>query len=77
MSCGAKSCSCSPDVDALADPRVERTSRWLARTLAAVRLALLRRRQRNALLKLDDQLLDDIGVTRDQARAEGRKPLWQ
>jgi uncharacterized protein YjiS (DUF1127 family) len=49
----------------------------LARTLAAVRLALQRRRQRNALLELDDQLLDDIGVTRDQARAEGRKPLWQ
>jgi uncharacterized protein YjiS (DUF1127 family) len=77
MSCGAKSCSCSRDIYALADPRVKRTSRWLARTLAAVRLALLRRRQRNALLELDDQLLDDIGVTRDQARAEGRKALWQ
>jgi uncharacterized protein YjiS (DUF1127 family) len=28
------------------------------------------------LLELDDRLLKDIGVTRDQAREEGRKPPW-
>jgi uncharacterized protein YjiS (DUF1127 family) len=43
---------------------------------AAARQALQRKQQRNRLLELDDRLLQDIGVTRDQAREEGRKPLW-
>jgi uncharacterized protein YjiS (DUF1127 family) len=29
------------------------------------------------LLKLDDHLLRDIGVTRAQARREASKPFWQ
>jgi uncharacterized protein YjiS (DUF1127 family) len=29
------------------------------------------------LLDLDDRRLDDIGVTREQARTEARKPMWQ
>jgi uncharacterized protein YjiS (DUF1127 family) len=29
------------------------------------------------LLELDDRQLNDIGVTRDQAREEGHKPLWR
>jgi uncharacterized protein YjiS (DUF1127 family) len=36
-----------------------------------------RQRQRQALLELDDRLLDDIGVTREQALANGRKRFWQ
>jgi uncharacterized protein YjiS (DUF1127 family) len=34
-------------------------------------------RQRQALLDLDDKLLRDIGITRDQAEREARKPFWK
>jgi uncharacterized protein YjiS (DUF1127 family) len=36
-----------------------------------------RRRQRDALLSLDDYLLKDIGLTRLDAEAEWRKPFWR
>jgi uncharacterized protein YjiS (DUF1127 family) len=34
-------------------------------------------RQRQALLGLDDHLLRDIGISREEAEREGRKPFWQ
>jgi uncharacterized protein YjiS (DUF1127 family) len=34
-------------------------------------------RQRQALLDLDDRLLRDIGITREQAKREARKPFWK
>lgn len=34
-------------------------------------------RQRRALARLDDHLLDDIGVIRTQASREAAKPFWQ
>jgi uncharacterized protein YjiS (DUF1127 family) len=36
-----------------------------------------RQSQRRALLELDDHSLSDIGVSRRQAREEGRKPFWR
>ena len=36
-----------------------------------------RRRSRVALGKLEDHLLEDIGVTRAQARKEAQRPFWQ
>ncbi|MDF1717525.1 MAG: DUF1127 domain-containing protein [Antarcticimicrobium sp.] len=33
-------------------------------------------RQRQALRSLDDRALRDIGVSRDAARAEARRPIW-
>ena len=36
-----------------------------------------RRRQRLALLELNDSLLRDIGVTRAEAVAEASKPCWR
>jgi uncharacterized protein YjiS (DUF1127 family) len=36
-----------------------------------------RSRQREALSNLDDRLLDDIGVTRQQANIEAAKPFWK
>jgi uncharacterized protein YjiS (DUF1127 family) len=36
-----------------------------------------RRRQRRALLELDDARLADIGLSRQQAEQEGRKPFWK
>lgn len=36
-----------------------------------------RRRQRRALARLDDRLLRDIGIDREQARREVAKPFWR
>ena len=33
--------------------------------------------QRHALLELDDRLLEDIGLTREDALREVRKPFWR
>lgn len=43
----------------------------------ALRLWRERSSQRHALSKLDDRLLDDIGLTREQARRERLKYFWQ
>lgn len=50
------------------------TSYWIYKTLL---FWFERWRQRRALAKLDDRLLDDIGVTQTQARQEADKPFWQ
>ena len=45
-----------------------------------VRLVLAwmeRRRQRDALSDLDARLRDDIGVSKEEARAEAEKPFWR
>ncbi|MFN3210997.1 MAG: DUF1127 domain-containing protein [Roseovarius sp.] len=34
------------------------------------------RRQRRALARLDDHALADIGLTREEAEAEARRPVW-
>lgn len=33
-------------------------------------------RQRRRLARLDDAALEDIGLTREDARHEARRPLW-
>lgn len=47
--------------------------RSFARRLMAM-LAL--RRQRHSLAEMDEHLLSDIGVTRDQARREAARAPW-
>lgn len=44
---------------------------------ARLRIITQRRRTRRALLGLDPRLLDDIGISPEQARREARKPFWQ
>jgi uncharacterized protein YjiS (DUF1127 family) len=44
--------------------------RWCARCSALSR-------QRAALSELEERLLEDIGVTRQQANAEATKPFWR
>lgn len=57
----------------------------LSRPVAALRLASLPARlaglatlarSRHGLRKLDDHLLRDIGLTRDEALAEANRALW-
>lgn len=54
----------------------------LGELASTVRLWNCRRRERQALLALadtdalSDHLLRDLGLTRAEVRAEGRKPFW-
>lgn len=41
-----------------------------------IRKRLEVRRQRNALRDLDDRLLRDIGITREMARREAIRTIW-
>jgi uncharacterized protein YjiS (DUF1127 family) len=49
----------------------------MLRLLQLLRLWCERDRQRNALAKLDDRMLRDIGITRLDAVIECRKPFWR
>jgi uncharacterized protein YjiS (DUF1127 family) len=53
------------------------TTPVLPRLLAALRRMHTRWHQRHDLRELDDHLLRDIGVTREQARREASKPFWR
>jgi uncharacterized protein YjiS (DUF1127 family) len=44
--------------------------------LAKIALGLERRHQRRELLQLDDRLLADIGISREQAVEEALKSSW-
>ena len=43
----------------------------------AYRLGRERCRQRRQLMEMDDRELKDIGITREQAEEEARKPIWK
>jgi uncharacterized protein YjiS (DUF1127 family) len=49
---------------------------WIYSIRRRCRHMLERRRQRHALLQLDDHLLADIGVSREQALREAGKWFW-
>lgn len=36
-----------------------------------------RRRTRRALARLDPRMLEDVGLTQDEAQAEAAKPFWR
>lgn len=63
---------------------LSRSCRSAARPLPARRRSLLGliadlialRRQRNDLAQLDARALKDIGVTREAAQDEARRPMW-
>ena len=48
----------------------------LRRILRVLRLALPLHRQRKLLAKLDDRTLQDIGISRSEALAEAKRPVW-
>jgi uncharacterized protein YjiS (DUF1127 family) len=49
----------------------------LQRLGTAYRLIHVRYRQRRQLMEMDDRQLKDIGITREQAEQEARKPIWK
>jgi uncharacterized protein YjiS (DUF1127 family) len=57
-----------------------RAHRWRSYSLAYwISIAIQcyeRRRERRALLELDDRMLADLGITKSQAIDEARKPSW-
>lgn len=53
------------------------TSMVFPRLLAALLRMHERWHQRRDLRELDDHLLRDIGITREQARREAGKPFWR
>ncbi len=52
-------------------------SRSLWRLLDVLFSAMERRKQRHALMRLDDHQLKDIGVSRSEVEQEVSKPFWR
>ena len=50
---------------------------WFRDLAPAIARMWEKRRQRQRLLSLDKHLLDDIGITRDQAEKEAAKWVWE
>lgn len=50
---------------------------FVEKTLVTVKMWKARSRQRRQLGLLDDRLLKDIGLTRDDVKQEIAKPFWR
>jgi uncharacterized protein YjiS (DUF1127 family) len=80
MSCGSTTCAPTETFVPKSEPFGTLDRLWrnpLVRWIAAAIQMYSRRRQRQALLGLDDNQLADIGVSRQQAEQEARKPFWR
>jgi len=59
-------------------PVIEKSPKSIWQTAKYQLLVWIERsRQRKHLAKLDDRLLDDIGLNRDQVKREINKPFWK
>lgn len=67
----------APGAVPAADRVARVASRPLWRVLDLLFSALERRKQRQALMGLDDHLLKDIGVSRAEVEREASKPFWR
>jgi len=76
MSCGSttSSRSVTPKIS-LAQPPAVRIPSPLG-WLKTLKQKHDRWQQRRALLDLSDHMLKDIGITREEAKREARKPFW-
>jgi uncharacterized protein YjiS (DUF1127 family) len=80
MSCGSTDCISTETFDSTSKPVFATGRAWrssLRRWIEAVNTMYRRRRQRQALLELDDRLLADCGLSRQDAIKEARKPFWK
>jgi len=78
MSCDSTTCTSTnrPPTTLPSLPDLGRSREVLVAWLDRIALGLERRHQRQQLLELDDHLLADIGVSRQQAVEEALKPTW-
>jgi uncharacterized protein YjiS (DUF1127 family) len=77
MSCGSTQCSQTLPLPSIEIPApFAGSGRGFARLVAGLLWLYERQQQRRVLLELDDHMLADIGITREQAQTEGRKPFW-
>lgn len=49
---------------------------WIKRLTRSLQVAHVLYKQRKALVRLDDRMLKDLGVTREQANSEAGRPVW-
>ena len=49
----------------------------LLKTLQQLLIYKHRYKSRKVLLRLDDHMLNDIGISKDQAQEEAQKPFWK
>jgi uncharacterized protein YjiS (DUF1127 family) len=56
-------------------PRGGNALGFVGRAATLIQAALIVRRQRRALMALDDRMLADIGLSRSQAYGEASRPL--
>ena len=61
----------------VSEPKQISFRKILHRIGTAWRLGRERYRQRRQLMEMDERQLKDIGITREQAEQEGRKPTWK
>ena len=54
----------------------DRIANWLLHASALIEAWWKTARERRALARLDDRMLQDIGITREQARREVLRPFW-
>jgi len=89
MSCGGRTCTSNSPIDFITGESAPARPSWLSRIWVKL-VEILREerrllvwtefekvRQRGILLELDDRLLRDIGLTRDDAVREARKRFWK
>ncbi|MAM62659.1 DUF1127 domain-containing protein [Maritimibacter sp. UBA3975] len=60
-----------------ASRHIPRTRRGRFSALDTLGAAISARRERRALARLDDHLLEDIGLSRRDAWSESRRPFWE
>lgn len=67
----------SVHADGLAPYRRTPRQHVLLSSMHMLQVWIDRRLQRQALAALDDRLLDDVGLSLEQARREAAKPFWK
>jgi uncharacterized protein YjiS (DUF1127 family) len=89
MSCGGSTSTSSNPIAFMPAESAPARSGWLLRFLVKIGIILMaarkrqakiefeRVRQRTILATLDDRLLRDIGVTREEAMREAHKAFWK